>query len=47
MAKVKKTPKGYKVVHSTTGVGLSGTYTGRGAKGKAQKEARVIRKRNM
>ena len=46
MAKVIKSKKGYRVEHSITGANLTGTFTGRGAEGRARTAARKIRKRN-
>lgn len=46
MAKLKKTPKGYRVVHSRTGQPLTGTFTGRGARARALDRLRLICKRN-
>jgi hypothetical protein len=47
MARLEQTKKGWRVVHSVTGKPLSKVFTGRGAKGRAQQQARKIRQRNQ
>lgn len=46
MAKIEKTKKGFRVVHSVTGQPLTGTFTGRGAAKRAIMAAKKIRARN-